>query len=332
MTIRIAAIGVGHWHCLYDAAYLRTVARMDGARLIGVQDGDTVLAAQRAAELGDPPVFGDYREMVARTRPDFVVALGRHDAMAGVAHFLLDEGCPFLIEKPVGICAAEVRAVADKAAAKGAYAAVPLFQRYHPFVVHARRLLAEGAFGPLSHFHFRSNRGSSARYVAWGAPWMLDPAAAGGGCLRNIGTHGVDLFLHLTGGNAQVTGAQTSSRALAQPVEDYAAVLLRSPSGVLGAVEVGNTFPGSGADGGWELAGRDGILVQREAGVTWTTPAGAEQLAGHPAEPLPAVALRDALARWRAGEQPAIGIEDAWRAALVIDRAYAAAGAAGATA
>jgi predicted dehydrogenase len=28
---------------------------------------------------------------------------------------------------------------------------------------------------------------------------MLDPACAGGGCLRNLGTHGIDLFLHLTG-------------------------------------------------------------------------------------------------------------------------------------
>ena len=34
----------------------------------------------------------------------------------------------------------------------------------------------EGAFGPLSHLHYRANRGSSARYVLWGAPWMLDPA------------------------------------------------------------------------------------------------------------------------------------------------------------
>lgn len=322
MTIRIAAIGVGHWHSLYDAAYLRTLVKMPDARLVGVQDPDAALAARRAAELGAPPTFTDYRDMLASTRPDFVVALGRPSAMAAIAHHLLDEGYPFLMEKPMGLAAGEVRGIADKAAAKKAFAAVPLFQRYHPFVAHARRMLAEGAFGPLSHFHFRSNRGSSARYVSWGSPWMLDPKVAGGGVLRNIGLHGIDLFLHLAGEDVEVAGAQSSARALGQAVEDYAAVLLRTRAGVIGTVEVGNVFPGSGADGEWKLAGRDALLVQQGGAVRCITAAGDSQLAEPPAEQLAAVALRDALARWRRGEPPATGPEDCCRAMRVVDRAY----------
>jgi predicted dehydrogenase len=326
MTIRIAAIGVGHWHSLFDAAYLKTLARMPEVQIVGVQDPDVALAGARAAQVGDPPVFGDHREMLAKTRPDFVLALGRHDAMASIAHFLLDEGYPFLMEKPVGLNAAEVRGVADKAAAKGAFAAVPLSQRLHAFVAHARRMLAEDAFGPLSHFHYRSNRGSSARYVAWGSPWMLDPAVAGGGCLRNIGTHGIDLFLHITGEDAQVTGAETSSRALGKPVEDYAVVMLRTPGGVVGTIEVGNDYPAQGAEGEWKLAGRDALLLQQEGVVRCVTSKGAEQVAGPPAEPLNALGLRDALARWQSGRPPAVGLEDCWRAARVIDQAYEIAG------
>ena len=160
-------------------------------------------------------------------RPDFVIALGRHRHMAETAHHLLDERYPFLMEKPMGVSAAEVRSVADKAAATNAFVAVPLGQRYLPSVVAARQLIAEGRLGPLSHFYFRLNRPTSARYSAWDSPWMLDPAEAGGGCLRNLGPHGLDLFLTLTGEDAQVTGAQLSWRALGQPVEDYASVLLR---------------------------------------------------------------------------------------------------------
>ncbi len=322
MTIRIAAIEVGHWHSLFDAAYLKTLARIPEARLVGVQDPDAALAAARAAALGGPPVFTDFREMLARTRPDFVVALGRPSAMAGIAHYLLDEGYPFLMEKPMGLDAGEVRGIADKATARKAFAAVPLFQRHHPFVAHARRMLADGAFGPVSHFHFRSNRGSSARYVSWGSPWMLDPRIAGGGCLRNIGLHGIDLFLHLTGEDAEPAAAQLSSRALGQPVEDYAAVLLRTPQGVVGTIEVGNLFPGQGADGEWKLAGRDALLVQQDGTVRCTTAAGEHRLAEPPAEPLAAVALRDALARWQRGEPPAAGPEDCYRAMRVVDRAY----------
>jgi len=322
MAVRIAAIGVGHWHSLYDAAYLKALAGMPEVRLVGVQDPDAALAAQRAGQLGGPPTFTDFRAMLAETRPDFVVVLGRHSEMAGIAHYLLDAGHPFLIEKPVGLDAQEVGGVADKAKATGVFAAVPLFQRFQPFVAHARRMLAEGALGPVSHFYFRSNRPSSARYVAWGAPWMLDPAVAGGGCLRNIGLHGIDAFLFITGETAQVTGAQTSSRALGAAVEDYATVHLRTASGVLGTVEVGNTFPGKGADAEWKLAGRDALLTLREGSLRCTTAADEQEFSGHAAEPLPVIALRDALARWQRGEPPAAGIEDCHRAMRLVDQAY----------
>jgi predicted dehydrogenase len=322
MPVRIAAIEVGHWHSLFDAAYLKTLVKLPGVELVAVQDPDLALAAQRAAQLGGPPVHADYRDMLAKTKPDFVVALGRHNAMAGIAHHLLDEGYPFMMEKPMGLDAREVRGIADKAAAKRAFAAVPLFQRYHPFVAQARRMLADGAFGPLSHFHFRSNRGSSARYVSWGAPWMLDPAVAGGGCLRNIGLHGIDLFLHLTGEDVQVVGAQLSSRALGKAVEDYAAAIVRTPNGVVGSIEVGNVFPGQGADGEWKLAGRDALLVQQGGSVRCMTSAGEQEVAEPPAEPLATIAMRDILARWQKGGPPPTGPEDCYRAMKVVDAAY----------
>jgi predicted dehydrogenase len=323
VNVRIAAIGVGHWHSLYDAAYLATLARTPGVALVGVQDSDAALAAERAARLGSPPVFSDWRRMLDEARPDFVILLGRHCDMAAIAYALLDEGCPFLVEKPAGVNAIEVRALADKAASRRTFAGVPLFQRMHPFVAHARRMIAQGAFGPLSHFYFRSNRPSSARYVAWGAPWMLDPAIAGGGSLRNVGLHGLDLFLHLTGEDATVTGAQVSSRALGKPVEDYASVLLCSASGVLGTIEVGNTYPGKGADAEWKLAGRDAMLVLRDGKLTCATARGEEALPAETPEPLAALAIHDALARWQRGEPPAVSLEDCCRAMKLADEAYA---------
>ena len=117
MAVRVVAIGVSPWHSLYDSAYLRHLTAMPGFELVGVHDSDAEIAAGRAAGLGRPPVFTDYRLMLADTRPDFVIALGRHSEMAGVAHHLLDQGYPFMMEKPMGITAAEVQAVADGAIA-----------------------------------------------------------------------------------------------------------------------------------------------------------------------------------------------------------------------
>jgi predicted dehydrogenase len=207
MTIRIAAIGVSHWHALNDAAYLRHLVAMPDVELVAIQDSDAGLVARRAAEMGNPQTFTDHRRMLTATRPDFVVALGRHSQMAGIAHDLLDQGHQFLMEKPMGINALEVEGIAAKAARLNAFVAVPLAQRYAPFVRRARELLAADRFGPLSHIYVRINRPGPARYKAWDCAWMLDPTEAGGGCLRNLGSHGLDMFLHLNGEQAQVTGA-----------------------------------------------------------------------------------------------------------------------------
>lgn len=199
MTIRIAAIEVSHWHALNDAAYLRHLVAMPDVELVAIQDSDPGLVVRRAAEVGNPPTFTNYRKMLATTGPDFVLALGRHRQMAAIAHDLLDQGYPFLMEKPMGINAPEVAGVAAKAARLNAFVAVPLAQRYAPFAMRARELLAAGRFGPLSHIYVRINRPGPARYPAWDCAWMLDPAEAGGGCLRNLGPHGLDMFLYLTG-------------------------------------------------------------------------------------------------------------------------------------
>jgi predicted dehydrogenase len=327
MLMRIAAIEVSHWHSLYDAAYLRILAAMPDVELVGLHDPDVAIAAKRARELGGPPVFTDYRDMLARTRPDFVVALGRHSGMAETAQYLLDHGYPFMMEKPMGLNAGEVSRIADKAAAKKAFVAVAFPQRYSPFVARARQMLAEGRFGPLSHLYFRLNRPTSARYPAWDSPWMLDPAIAGGGCLRNLGSHVLDLFLLLTGEEARVTGAQLSTRALGQRVEDYASVLLRSEGGVVGTIEVGNTVPYAGSDSEWKIAGRDAILAHyHDDTMRLITRDGEETMPAKPAEPLYPTAVRDIVDHWRRGLSPPVSVHDCLRVVHLIDQAYELAG------
>jgi predicted dehydrogenase len=328
MAIRVAAIAVSHWHALNDAAYLRHLLAMADVELVGIADDDAGIVARRAAEVGNPPTFTDYNDMLTTLRPDFVIALGRHRQMAAIAHDLIDAGYPFLMEKPMGISAAEVEAVADKAARRNAFIAVPLAQRYGAFAARARELIAAKAFGPLSHIYVRINRPGPARYPAWDCAWMLDPAEAGGGALRNLGPHGFDMFLHLTGEAAEVTGAQLSRRAHDVAVEDYASVMLRSASGILGTIEVGNGFPRDGTDGEWKLAGRDAILTMKDGVVKLATAAGDKILPGSDMTSPYFAALRDALDHWRKGMPAPIGVQDCLRAVRLIDQAYAATSAA----
>jgi predicted dehydrogenase len=323
MTIRVTAIEVSHWHALNDAAYLRHLIAMSDVELVAVQDSDVALVKKCAAEVGNPTTYTDYRKMLSATRPDFVVALGRHSQMAAIANDLLDAGYPFLMEKPMGISAAQLEPVAAKAAQRKAYVAVPLAQRYGAFAKRARELLAEKRFGPLSHIYVRINRPAPPRYPAWDCAWMLDPAESGGGALRNLGSHGLDMFLHLTGEEAQVTGVQLSQRAHNCPVEDYASVMLRSASGILGTVEVGNVFPRDGTDGEWKIAGRDAILTMKDNVVKLATAKGDEILPGSDTTGPYFTTVRDALDHWKGGKAPPIGVQDCLRAVRLIDQAYA---------
>jgi predicted dehydrogenase len=243
--------------------------------------------------------------------------------MAETAHHLLDQGVAFMMEKPMGVSASEVAGIAEKAAARKAFVAVPLPQRHSPFTVRARKMLAEGRFGPLSHFYFRLNRPTSARYPAWDAPWMLDPALAGGGCLRNLGSHVLDLFLQLTGEDAQVTAAQLSTRALGKRVEDYASVQLRTTSGVLGTIEVGNTVPYDGSDSEFKIAGRDAILVwHHDDTLRVITGSGEQVTAAPPAAPLYPTVVHDILDHFRRGAAPPISVHDCLRVVRLIDQGY----------
>jgi predicted dehydrogenase len=329
MSTRVAAIGVCHWHSLYDSAYLRHLASMDDVQIVGIHDDDPGIGEHRARELGgNIPTFTDYRQMLAEVSPDFVLALGRPDTMAETAHFLLDNHLPFIMEKPMSYNTRQLRQVVEKTEATNGFAAVPLGYRYQPVIKTATQLIEAGTYGPMTHFYARQNRPTSARYPGWGAAWMLDPAIANGGCLRNLASHGLDGFVHLTGAGeaVEVTGAQLSWSTHQQPVEDYASILIKSSSGVLGTIEIGNGFPRDGTDGEWKVAFRDAILTFKDGVLKLNTKEGEtilpSELPGNPS----AMVLRDSIAASARGDKPPISIYDCYCAVRLIDMAYIAAG------
>ncbi len=329
MSTRVAAIGVSHWHSLYDSAYLRLLAGMDGVEIVGLQDDDPAIAQHRAVELGgDIPTFTGYQKMLGQVHPDFVLALGRHDTMAATAQYLLDSRIPFIMEKPMSFNARQLRGVVETAGATDGFAAVPLSNRCQPIIQEARRLIHDGTYGPMTHFYARMNRPTSQRYPAWGAGWMLDPKIANGGCLRNLGSHGLDVFVYLTGEgeDIDVTGAQLSWSTHGQPVEDYASVMLKSENGVLGTIEVGNAFPRDGTDGEWKVALRDAVLTLKDDVLKLNTPGGEEILPPEPPGNRSAAILRQTIDAAARGDKPPISVHDCYRAVRLIDMAYIAAG------
>jgi predicted dehydrogenase len=109
-------------------------------------------------------------------------------------------------------------------------------------------------------------------------------------------------------------------------VEDYASVLLRSATGILGTVEVGNGFPRVGTDGEWKIAGRDAILTLKDGVLKLATAQGDETTPAPDSDARYFMAIRDILESWQRGAAPPISVHDCLRAVRLIDQAYALAG------
>ncbi len=243
---RVAVIGVDHYHATSTPNYLR-ILQNEKVDILGVHAPDDAIAAKWAGEYNSTP-YTDYRAMIEKTKPEFIVALGKHVAMPAEFRFLVDTGIPFLMEKPWGIDDKTVNELADLAESKHAWAAVPMPFRYSLFAETAVEMRQRNELGTISHMLFRFNQPGVQRYVDLGSPWMLSKADAGGGALINLGIHGIDLFRYITSEEPQVVSAVTSHAVHKREVEDYAHVTLRTPSGIVFLNEASYTYPGTGGD------------------------------------------------------------------------------------
>jgi predicted dehydrogenase len=328
MPKRVAAIDVNHWHSANDAAYLR-ILRDLGRDIVGVSDPDLRIAKERAERFGTTP-FTDYRQMIEATRPEFVIALGRRCDMPQTFRFLVEAGIPFLMEKPWGTDPNTVADLARLAEEKGAWVSVPFMNRYSFWAATAKRMIADGEFGRISHIFYRGIRPTMRRYVEWDSPWMADKDQAGGGALLNLGGHGFDLARFVTGEEPEVVSAVLSYRAHEAEVEDYALVTMRTPSGVLIHNEVGctlPTWPANQTDGEQKVAGERLLLRQGAGGLQILGPGREETIpqppgwvSGYPR------AVREALEAYGRGDPPPIPPSECAHAVRLIFDAYGKAG------
>jgi len=325
---RVAVIGVDHYHATSTPNYLR-ILQNEKVDILGVHAPDDAIATKWAGEYNSTP-YTDYRVMIEKTKPEFIVALGKHVAMPAEFRFLVDTGIPFLMEKPWGIDDKTVNELADLAESKHAWAAVPMPFRYSVFAETAVEMRQRNELGTISHMLFRFNQPGVQRYVDLGSPWMLSKADAGGGALVNLGIHGIDLFRYITSEEPQVVSAVTSHAVHKREVEDYAHVTLKTPSGIVFLNEASYTYPGTGGDQERKLSaqkiflrattsGGEGVqIVGPGRDETRRAPEG--YLSGWPR------VVHECLERIGRGEPPPASARDCARAVSLIFDAYRMAG------
>ena len=138
--MKLAFIGASHWHL---PLYLDPALEVPGAQVVGISDPDPGFVASLSGRLGCVGDI-DFRALCRKTKPDFVFALGRHCDMVEQARFLIEEGIAFALEKPCGLNAQDVAALAALEAGRGSFSSVPLVFRNGDFATRLREMSAKG--------------------------------------------------------------------------------------------------------------------------------------------------------------------------------------------
>ena len=322
--MRLAFLGVGHWHAGMHAR----AAKAAGAKIVASWDSDPARAATFAAQFGGQAAASVDAAMASK--PDLAVVMGRPAEMAELARRFILDGIPMLIEKPVGVSGAALKPVADLAEKHGSFVSVALAHRFSPLLAEVAALREADRLGPVSHSHFRLINGPPQRYVDDGVEWVLDPEVSGGGALRNLGIHGINGFLNLCGEqDVEVEHVSFGRQLHGTAAEDYVLVVLRAADGSIGIVEAGYTYA-SMTRGifEWRVCAKNASLADQGERLQVATldDGGLRDIAATPVADRYDNMMADTISRLKGGMKPAVTLGDLWRAMDLIDRCYAVAG------
>lgn len=319
--IRVAFLEVSHWHFQH---YLPGLPKTN-IEVIGVSDVNATHRNFAADQLNCQP-YSDYRDLLDHNTIDFAFAFGSHKMMPKIANDLIDRDIPFSIEKPGGTTYEDVKEIRRRAEEAKLFVGVALVYRVSN-LLHCIRQFETNLPCELSHLSFRQIVGSPERYVANGNPWMLDPTQAGGGCLRNLGPHFIDLALIIGGGTPERIFCHTGNRLYSGEVEDYASVSLNLSTGARANIEVGYTFSMTEAEKRemtLTYASRSGYMRSTDTGVVTYDRSGKSIDHGMnlDTDNYFAVYRDQIIEEWRNDQPPLADLADLERVMQVIDVAY----------
>ena len=201
--LNVGVIGLGE----ISGAHLPRYLAYERANLYAVCDNDPEWLPDAAAKYPTAKAFSDYREMLADPKLDAVSICVPTKLHAPLTIAALKAGKHVLCEKPMATSPAEAAAMKRAAAKAGKKLMISHNQRMEENVQHIRKLADDGFFGDI--YLMR---------IGWRRPMGMMPPRInkrpngkeynrnffnekdnGGGVLRDLGSHLLDLSLFITG-------------------------------------------------------------------------------------------------------------------------------------
>ncbi|GAA4823010.1 Gfo/Idh/MocA family oxidoreductase [Streptomyces ziwulingensis] len=282
-ALGVAVVGFGWMGRVHTQAYARVAHHYPLLPLrpepVWVAEEVPGRAEEAAARFGFASATRDWREVAADPRVEAVSVTVPNFLHREIGVALAEAGKHLWIEKPVGLGAADARAVADAVAKAGVQGAVGFNYRNAPAVEAARELITGGGIGAVTHVRIRLFSDYAAHPEA-ALSWRYERARGGSGVLGDLASHGVDLAHFLLGDITSLTadtalfvperarppapgpGHQRAPGGAPGRVEneDYVGCLLRFASGARGVLEACRVSVGEQNTYGFEVHGTRGAV------------------------------------------------------------------------
>ncbi|MFN8380545.1 MAG: Gfo/Idh/MocA family oxidoreductase [Anaerolineales bacterium] len=217
--MKVAVIGVGSM----GKNHARVYSELPEVNLVAVADPEYKMAAL-TAEKHNTRAYTDYREMLAKEKPDAVsiaVPTAMHEEVGLAA---LEAGAHVLMEKPIAATIEEGQRLIEKANAVKKQIMVGHIVRFNPAIQALKNKLVSGELGRIYQIFCRRAGPFPARIRDVGVVVDLAP-------------HDVDIMRFLAGTNATRVYAETEKR-LHTEHEDLLWGTLRFEDGVVGGLEI----------------------------------------------------------------------------------------------
>jgi predicted dehydrogenase len=247
--IAVALVGLGEHTRL---RLLPALERLAAVRLVGGVDPDPGARRRLGSDTPALMTVATLDELAERATVDAVVVAASPEAAPAVAEEALGRGWAVYLEKPGAIGRAWLPAVG-----KDGPTVVPgLCYRHDPAVREVAAAVRRGDVGRLVAARFVFTSPSRP------AGWRADPAR-GGGVLRDLAIHDLDLARVFTGEQPEPVVAHLGSRHTDQ---DTASVALTTPSGT--ALQL-LAAQGAAETSTFEVLGEEGRLVVDRWSAPW---------------------------------------------------------------
>lgn len=203
--LRLGVVGCG---AIASLVHLRSARAFRDVDVVGLAD-PLPAALERGARLAPGAArFESVGQLLAGCTPDAVVVASPSGTHAEIAGAVLASGAHLYLEKPIAADLPAAEALAREALAADSIAAVGFNRRFHPVVVQAQRLLADGVLAEIVEIEtmFAEPHDLSSM-PAWKAS-----RSSGGGAPLDLGSHHVDLVRLLLGRELEALGGEVRSR------------------------------------------------------------------------------------------------------------------------